>query len=87
MKALVFDVDGKKFRMSADAIKAFREEYRSRGNGWRVLCGCAGCGVVCFEGNICDCPGHTAQRRGYDIANHRTVANVSDVVERLKRLA
>ena len=87
LSPVVFDVDGRSYRMSVPAIVMFWVHLRENRH-WVMLCGCDGCGVVCFSGFPCDCEGHRNKRKRYDggYANHRNIAPIPDVVARLDQL-
>jgi pyruvate formate-lyase activating enzyme-like uncharacterized protein len=71
--------------MPVPAIVMFKIQLRENRH-WVDLCGCDGCGVVCFEGYLCSCAGHIDKRKRSDeeFANHSRVARVADVVEMLR---
>lgn len=87
VKPIIFEADRREITMSNVDVSLFRAHYCATGNAWRVLCYCTGCLVVCFEGNLCGCAGHTASRRAYDVANHRKLADVPEVIERIRKAA
>lgn len=86
-ECLWFRVDGRTYAMTVGAIVAFLLRMRN-GTPFTELCGCDGCGQVCFEGHLCKCPGHQKRSRVNDewLAQHRRLASTKDVMARIEAM-